>query len=379
MFSSSSSSAGGDSLSTSPASSVPSTTGSTSGRTNSKPKVLFIGEYSHTKYDALIREVAEVHALPRCGYEETAEHIRRKVEEEGEFVAFGGLFLITHSFPPRWDVGLLGPLAPACKLYVGPGAGYDKVDIDWVSSTGAMYANSPTAVGQRTADGALMLTLGAMRGVTPQDHSVRAGKWRDLGVKTLDWRTARIGIIGLGSIGTRLATLLTSIGATAISYNSRRPSPTAQPSWQYQTQDELLATSDVVILTCPLTPATHGLIGKEAFEKMKDGVVLVNVARGPVVVEDELVKALDSGKVRRAALDVFENEPEVHPGLLKNPNVTLSPHNAPAPDSMGAPMNGEVIENILHFIKTGMPLTPVNLDQLKEKGFMAGGNSAGKK
>ncbi|WWD16235.1 hypothetical protein CI109_100661 [Kwoniella shandongensis] len=377
----SSSSSAPESLSSSPASSVPPTFTTTTATTThngtvnvSRPKVLFIGDYSGCDdVDEEIRKVAEVHTLPRTGYEETAELIRKKVEVEGEFVAFGGLFLVSHNFPPKWDIGLLGPLAPSCKLYVGPGAGYDKVDIDWLSSTGAMYANSPTAVGQRTADGALMLTLAAMRGVTPQDLSVRAGKWRDLSVRTVDWRTAQIGIIGLGSIGTRLATLLTSIGATKISYNSRRPSPTAQPSWTYyQSLDELFATSDVIILTCPLTPATHGMIGKEAFGKMKDGVVLVNVSRGQVVVESELVDALESGKVRRAALDVFENEPEVHPGLLKNPNVTLSPHVAPAPDTMGQSMNGEVIENILEFLKTGMPLTPVNLDQLEKNGFLVG-------
>ncbi|WVQ99017.1 hypothetical protein IAU59_006149 [Kwoniella sp. CBS 9459] len=337
-----------------------------------KPKVLFFGDYSDTKFDDEIREIAEVHTLPRVGYEEMVPLIKRKVEEEGEFMAFGGLFLITHDFPNKWDAGLLGPLAPGCKLYVGPGAGYDKVDIDWITSSGAMYANSPLAVGKRTADGALTLILSAMRGLTPQDLSVRAGNWR-APVKTLDWHTATIGIIGLGSIGTRVATLLTAIGASNIIYHSRRPSSSAQPQWGYRTHlDDLYAEADVIVLTCPLTPETKYLIRHESFAKMKDGVVLVNVSRGPVVKEDDLVEALESGKVMRAALDVFENEPEVHPGLRKNPNVTLSPHVAPAPDSMGAPMNGEVVENIIRFIKTGMPMTPVNLDLLKKNGFIVG-------
>ncbi|WVF71887.1 hypothetical protein IAT40_006697 [Kwoniella sp. CBS 6097] len=344
---------------------------STSAGKKQKPKVLFFGDYSHTKFDDEIREIAEVHTLPRVGYEEMIPLIKRKVEEEGEFVAFGGLFLITHDFPNKWDQGLLGPLAPACKLYVGPGAGYDKVDIEWLSNSGAMYANSPLAVGKRTADGALALILGAMRGITPQDLSVRAGKWR-APVRTLDWNTATIGIIGLGSIGTRVATLLTSIGASNIIYHSRRPSSSAQPQWGYRSLDALYAEADVIVLTCPLTSETKGLICKESFAKMKDGVVLINVSRGPVVKEDDLVEALESGKVMRAALDVFENEPDVHPGLLKNPNVTLSPHVAPAPDSMGAPMNGEVVENIIQFIKTGRPMTPVNLDLLKQKGFLVG-------
>ncbi|WVR05473.1 hypothetical protein IAU60_002489 [Kwoniella sp. DSM 27419] len=351
---------------TTPASSVGSPSSMVSG---SKPKVLLFGEYSDTKYDAILRQVAEVHCLPRVGYEDMVPLIRRKVEEEGEFVAFGGLFLITDNFPGKWDVGLLGPLAPACKLYVGPGAGYDKVDVEWITGTGAMYANSPSAVGERTANGALMLILSAMRGMTPQDHSVRAGKWRSNAVKTLDWTTATIGIIGLGAIGTRVANMLTAIGASSIVYHSRRPSPTAQPSWGYRSLDELYAEADVIVLCCPLTPATTGLIDRRAIGKMKDGVVLVNVSRGQVVREADLVEALDSGKVMRAALDVFENEPEVHPGLLRNTNVTLSPHVAAAPDGMGPALNGEVVQNIIEYIETGMPLTPVNISQLEAEGY----------
>ncbi|WWC60774.1 uncharacterized protein I303_103350 [Kwoniella dejecticola CBS 10117] len=334
----------------------------------SKPKVLLFGDRSDTKFDGILREVADVHTLPRVGYHEMVPLIKAKVEQEGPFIAFGGLFLITDNFPGKWDEGLLGPLAPHCKLYVGPGAGYDKVDVEWITSTGAMYANSPTQVGKRTADGALMLILSVMRGLTPQDHSVRSGRWR-APVKTLDWHASTIGIIGLGSIGTRVATLLTAIGAERIIYHSRKPSPTAQPQWGYRSLDELYSEADVIVLCCPLTKETRGLICRDTYARMKEGVILVNVSRGEVVVEQDLVEALNNGKVMRAALDVFEHEPTVHPDLLTNPNVTLSPHVAPAPDSMGPPMNGEVVENIIKFVETGMPLTPVNLAQLKEGGF----------
>ncbi|WWD01053.1 hypothetical protein V866_007991 [Kwoniella sp. B9012] len=347
--------------------SSPTTSHSSLPQSSSKPKVLLFGDRSGTKFDDELREIAEVHCLPRVGYDDMVPLIKEVVETKGPFVAFGGLFLITDNFPGKWDQGLLGPLAPHCKLYVGPGAGYDKVDVDWITSTGAMYANSPTQVGKRTADGALMLILSVMRGLTPHDLSVRAGKWR-ANVRTLDWRTATIGIIGLGSIGTQVAHLLTSIGANSIIYHSRRPSSTAHLAWGYRSLEALYAEADVIVLTCPLTKETRGLICRESIAKMKDGVVIVNVSRGPVVVESDLVDALDSGKVMRAALDVFENEPTVHPGLMSNPNVTLSPHVAPAPDSMGPPMNGEVVENIIKFIETGMPLTPVNLGLLKERG-----------
>ncbi|WRT67467.1 uncharacterized protein IL334_004439 [Kwoniella shivajii] len=355
--------------------SSPTTSISSLPRTSSKPKVLLFGDRSETKFDDIIREIAEVHTLPRVGYEDMVPLIKDIVEKEGPFVAFGGLFLITDNFPGKWDKGLLGPLAPECKLYVGPGAGYDKVDVEYITSTGAMYANSPIQVGKRTADGALMLILAAMRGLTPQDQSVRASKWR-APIKTLDWCTSTIGIIGLGSIGSRVATLLTSIGSQSIIYHSRKPSPTAQPQWGYRSLDQLYIEADVVVLTCPLTNETRGMICKESIEKMKDGVILVNVSRGEVVIEDDLVQALESGKVMRAALDVFEKEPTVHPGLLSNPNVTLSPHVAPAPDSMGPPMNGEVVENLIRFVQEGMPITPVNLRELESKGFQVGPSKA---
>ncbi|AAW42001.2 oxidoreductase, putative [Cryptococcus deneoformans JEC21] len=364
----------------SPPSSPPSTPPLTSPYPSyaNKPKVLLIGDYcGHETFDKQIREIAEVHTLPTVTYDETVELIKQKVEQVGGgFVAFGGLFTSMDTFPDRWDATLLSPLLPSCKLFVGPGAGYDKVDVPWLTSVGAMYANAPTIVGKRTAEGALVLTLAAMRGVVRYDMSVRKGVWGDRGVRTVDWKTAKIGIIGLGSIGSHLAFLLSSIGATSIFYHSRRPSlhAASNPAWTYlPNRDDLYAQSDVIILACPLTKETEGMIGRAAFGKMKDGVILVNVSRGKVVKEEELVEALESGKVMRAALDVFENEPTVHPNLLTNPNVILSPHVAPAPDSMGPYIKGEVIENIIHYLQTGMPLTPINLPQLKAEGWEVDG------
>ncbi|WVQ76519.1 hypothetical protein IAR50_006189 [Cryptococcus sp. DSM 104548] len=370
------------STSSSPATSISTPPSSISSPSTSpitpKPKVLLIGDYCGIpKFDNLIRQIADVHTMPRCGYTKTAALIKQKVEEEGDFVAFGGLFVITDDFPQSWDAGLLSPLLPACKLFVGPGAGYDKVDIPYLSSHGALYANSPRAVGERTADGALGLVLAAARGVVRYDMGVRSGGWRDLGVKSVDWRNAKIGIVGLGAIGLRLSSLLTSLSSTLqIHYHSRNPSssPLATSYTYHPVLFDLLFQVDILILTCPLTKATEGIIGKEAFGRMKDGVIVVNVSRGKVIVEDELVRALESGKVLRAALDVFENEPQVHPGLISNMNVTLSPHVAPAPDAMGPALNAEVLENIIHYLQSdsGLPLTPVNVEQVEACGYKVG-------
>ncbi|RSH93787.1 hypothetical protein EHS25_006435 [Saitozyma podzolica] len=332
-------------------------------KTTRRPRVLFINEYSgDTEADQAIRDIADVYWFHGLDYEAAVPVVREMVEQYGPFDAFAGLFYIGDKFPMKWDEKLLGALAPHCKLYAGPGAGYDKVDVDWITSTGAYYANSPREVGRRTADGALMLLLAAMRGLTPQDQSVRSGGWRDSGVRTLDWRASTVGIIGLGNIGHMLADMCAALGMNII-YTSRHRKDVP---YEHVGLDELYARADCVVLTCPLTEETKGMINREAISKMKDGVVLVNVARGEVVKEDDLVEALESRKVMRAALDVFENEPSVHSKLRSNPHVTLSPHSAAAPDSMSKGMNREVIRNVIRFLETGVPNTPVNALQLKE-------------
>lgn len=134
-----------------------------------------------------------------------------------------------------------------------------------------------------------------------------------------------LGIIGMGGIGKTLAKRCLAFDMTIQYHNRNRlfPEP-AGTKWV--PMEELLGTSDVISLHTPLTPQTHHLLGKEQFEQMKDGVIIVNTARGPVIDEQALVDALESGKVFSAGLDVFEEEPKVHPKLLENENVVLYPH-----------------------------------------------------
>lgn len=146
-------------------------------------------------------------------------------------------------------------------------------------------------------------------------------------------------------------------------YNRRRLSveqENAAGNAKYVSFDELLATSDVLSLNLPLNPNTRHIISRAEFAKMKDGVVIVNTARGAVVDEAALVEALDSGKVASAGLDVFENEPEIHPGLLKNENVLLVPHLGTHTYETQKSMEVLVIDNIRAAITEGKLLTPVN-------------------
>lgn len=137
-----------------------------------------------------------------------------------------------------------------------------------------------------------------------------------------------LGILGLGGIGSALA-LRAAPFDFQIQYHNRNPiqDPSRNPTnAKYVSFEELLRTSDVISIHLPLSDATRGIVGTKEFSMMKDGVVIVNTARGAVMDESALVDALDQGKVFAAGLDVYENEPEVHPGLIRNDNVLLLPH-----------------------------------------------------
>lgn len=137
-----------------------------------------------------------------------------------------------------------------------------------------------------------------------------------------------LGILGLGGIGSALA-LRAAPFDFQMQYHNRNPieDPSKNPTnANYVSFEELLRTSDVISIHLPLSDATRGIIGRKEFSMMKDGVVIVNTARGAIMDESALVDALDQGKVFAAGLDVYENEPEVHPGLIRNDNVLLLPH-----------------------------------------------------
>ena|SRR5436305_14551044 len=146
-------------------------------------------------------------------------------------------------------------------------------------------------------------------------------------------------------------------------YNRKRLSPAqekAAGNAKYVSFDELLATSDVLSLNLPLNANTRHIISTAEFEKMKDGIVIVNTARGAVMDEAALVAALDSGKVRSAGLDVYEEEPKIHPGLIKNENVILVPHLGTHTCETEKSMEVLVINNIRSAVTKGELLTPVN-------------------
>ena len=169
--------------------------------------------------------------------------------------------------------------------------------------------------------------LGALRRITIPFQNLRKGEWRganfDLGH---DPKNKILGILGMGGIGQAVAQRARAFGME-IQYHNRSQLPAGEENGaKYVSFDDLMKTSDVISLNLALNPSTRHIIGKAQFDMMKDGVVVVNTARGPIIDEAALVDALSSGKVFSAGLDVFEEEPKIHPGLVENENVVLLPH-----------------------------------------------------
>jgi len=197
--------------------------------------------------------------------------------------------------------------------------GVDNIDLDAARERGIVVTHTPGVLTSATADFALALLLGVGRRLREGDQRVREGRfygWHPTLLCGLELDGARLGIVGMGRIGRAVAKRAEAFGMEVVHHS--RTSGMAL--------DELLETSDVVSLHCPLTPDTHHLIDASALSRMKPTALLINTARGPVIDEDALVDALRDKRIGGAGLDVFEEEPEVHPGLLGLDNVLLAPH-----------------------------------------------------
>ncbi|KAF9736416.1 hypothetical protein PMIN06_008448 [Paraphaeosphaeria minitans] len=259
----------------------------------------------------------------------------------------------------NFDAELLDALPKTLKFICHNGAGYDNIDVPACTERGIAVSSTPIAVDDATADVTLFLMLGALRNITPSFQAVRQGKWRGNFALGHDPKNKVLGILGMGGIGAAVAQRAKAFGMR-IQYHNRTQLPAEKEEGaKYVTFDELLATSDVLSLNLSLNPSTRHIIGKREFEKMKDGIIIVNTARGRLIDEAALVDALKSGKVWSAGLDVFEEEPKIHPGLLEAENVVLLPHMGTATYETQRDMELLVLDNLKSAIQSDRLLTQV--------------------
>ncbi len=227
----------------------------------------------------------------------------------------------------RVDAAVLdaGPLRVVSNVAVG----VDNIDLEAARARGVPVTNTPGALTDATADMAMALLLAVARRVPEGDAMVRRGAFNGWGPMVMlgaDLAGATLGIVGPGRIGSAVARRAQAFGMEVI-VSDLQDHPELGPAVPI---DELLQRADFVSLHCPLTPATRHLLDARRIALMKPSAFLINTARGPVVDEAALVQALRDGALAGAALDVYEQEPTVHPGLLALPNVVLAPHSASA-------------------------------------------------
>ncbi|RZF29140.1 2-hydroxyacid dehydrogenase [Paraburkholderia sp. UYCP14C] len=222
------------------------------------------------------------------------------------------------------DAAVLDAL-PALEIISSYSAGLDNVDIGAVRARGVVIENTSHILAQDVANAAVGLALAVTRDFVNADAFVRSGQWPVHGHYPLGRSISRmkVGIVGLGTIGSAIATRLQAFGSTLAYFG---PSRKAVDIPYYDDVRELARDSDMLILTCPLSPATHHLVDAAVIDALGPNGFVVNVARGPVVDESALIAALAADKLAGAALDVFEHEPAVPEALIRDRRVVLTPH-----------------------------------------------------
>ncbi|KAM4064423.1 d-isomer specific 2-hydroxyacid dehydrogenase, NAD binding domain-containing protein [Hirsutella rhossiliensis] len=327
-----------------------------------RPGVLMLGTVHHAKPE--LEKLSEVASI-----EQVTSGTRQGFIRECDAGTYSHVVAISRTYDSvaitgRFDAELISHLPASVKFLSHNGAGYDQIDVNACTERGISVSNTPGAVDAATANTAIFLMLGALRRAWVPQLAVREGKWRGDSALGRDPDGLTLGILGMGGIGTATAKRAAAFGFRLQYHNRSRVAGldelfAEQGAPRYVSFEELLRTSHVISVHLPLGPATRGLIGAKELDAMKDGVVIVNTARGPIIDEAALVSALESGKVRSVGLDVYEKEPEIHPGLLKHPGTMLLPHIGTATVDTQRRMEVLVIDNVKSAVTRGKLLTQV--------------------
>ena len=304
---------------------------------------------------ALLRSIprAEVWAWEHDDVIPTIERDRRLADADA------AVTLLAH----RVDAEFLRA-APKLRVVANVAVGYDNVDVAACAERDVVVTNTPGVLTDATADLAMALVLATTRRLGEGERLVRSGrpwKWNMFLLLGTALQGRRLGVVGMGAIGTALATRAHAFGMEIVYHNRRRVDAgvEARLGARRVELDELLTTSDVVSLHCPATPETHHLIDADALSSMRPTAHLVNTARGTVVDEAALVDALAAGRLAGAGLDVYEHEPTVHPGLLDRDDVVLLPHLGSATVEARTAMATTAARNVADVLAGRAPSNPV--------------------
>jgi len=265
----------------------------------------------------------------------------------------------------RFDEPLLAR-CPDLRVISNIAVGYNNIDVPACTRRGIRVTNTPGVLDDTTADLTWSLLMAAARRIAEADAFVRRGDWKiAFGEQYFlgqDIHHATIGIIGMGRIGQAVARRARGFDMRVLYHNRTRLSPDeeARQGVEYAERDALLARSDFVVVMAPYSPATHHLIGANEIAKMKPTAILVNTARGGVVDDAALVRALQEKRIAGAGLDVFEGEPRLAPEYVTLQNVVLTPHIGSASRATRIIMCNTAADNMTAVLEGREPANPVN-------------------
>jgi glyoxylate reductase len=259
--------------------------------------------------------------------------------------------------------------APRLRVVANVAVGYNNIDVAAATRRRIVVTNTPGVLTETTADFTWALLLATARRVPEADAYTRAGKFTEWGLMLLlgsDVHGKTLGILGLGRIGKAVARRAAGFGMRMLYHDTLRdPAAERELGVIYQDKDAVLREADFVTLHVPLLPETHHYVGEAELRRMKPSAYFINASRGPVVDEAALVRALKEGWIAGAGLDVYEEEPKVHPGLLECSNAVLAPHIASASRETRLRMATMAVDNCLAVLDGRTPPNPVNPEVLR--------------
>jgi glyoxylate reductase len=261
---------------------------------------------------------------------------------------------------------------PEVRVVANVAVGYNNIDLAAATARGVVVTNTPEVLTETTADFTWALLMATARRLVEADRYVRQGKftqWQFLVFLGGDVHGKTLGVVGFGRIGQAVARRASGFDMRVRYHDTVRAAPAAEAECRATFTDlpTLLREADFVTLHTPLLPETRHLIRAESLRIMKPTAYLINASRGPVVDEGALVQALTEGWIAGAALDVYEEEPRVHPGLIGLDNVVLAPHIASASHDTRIKMSTLAVENCLAVLEGRRPPTPVNPEVLERR------------
>ena len=303
--------------------------------------------------------------LMESGNEVTVSDFDRPVTPEELLDKAKGVDALLSLLTDKINGEVVDAIGPQLKIVANYAVGFDNINVSELTERGIVVTNTPNdAVNEAVAELSWSMVLALARKLVESDEAVKRGAysgWEPAIFLGHNIAGKTLGIVGMGRIGSMVARMAKGFNVRVLYYKRTRDEEAEKETGaEYADMDKLLAESDFVSLHVPLTAETRHMINHDSLSKMKKGAILVNTARGPVVDEHDLVDSLRDGHLAGAALDVFDNEPNINPELVNMENVILTPHIASATWEARNEMGRLAVEAILQTLRGEKPSTIVN-------------------